>query len=92
MTNQKDAVFATVSTYLSNKGIEFKTPVKLDDAQHAEVTKMLAEGFVGGTIKHRNPAKVSTIETASVYSKGLLSNWLRRDERLAGTIAPPAAQ
>ncbi len=89
---QKDAVFNTVSTFLKN---EVVTPVKLDEKQHAEVTRLLAEGFVAGTIKHRNPHKVSTMESASIYSKGLLSNWLRRDPRLAGTPAPaatPAAQ
>ncbi len=88
MTNQKDAVYATVFSFL---GSDFKTPVKLSDAQHAEVTKLLATGFVEGKIKHRNPSKVGTMETAGVYAKGLLSNWLRRDERLAGSITPPPA-
>lgn len=88
MSNQKDAVFATVQKFL---GSEFKTPVKLTDEQHKAVTLKLAEGFVAKTIKHRNPHKVETMETAGIYAKGLLSNWLRRDERLAGIPTAPAA-
>lgn len=87
--NQKDAVYTTVVNF---KGTDFSVPCKLTDDEHAKVTQLLAEGFVAGTIKHRTPAKVSNIDAAKVYAKGLLSNWLRRDTRLAGTPPAPAAQ
>ncbi len=84
-TNQKDAVYQTVIEFF---GKDYTPGMKPTDEQHKAITMKLAEGFVAGTIKHRSPAKVSTIESAAIYSKGLLSNWLRRDPRLN---APPAA-
>ncbi len=84
-TNQKDAVHQTVVEFFGN---EYTQGMKPTEEQHKAITMKLAEAFVAGTIKHRNPAKVSTIEAAAIYSKGLLSNWLRRDPRLN---APTAA-
>jgi len=88
---QKEAVYSMVVNF---KGNDFKAPCTLTEDEHAKVTEMLAEGFVKGEIAHRTPAKVATIDSAKIYAKGLLSNWLRRDPRLAGTTpAPtPAAQ
>ncbi len=83
--NQKDAVFAAVTEFF---GSDYTPGMKPNDEQHKAITQKLAEGFVGGSIKHRNPSKVSTIEAATTYAKGLLSNWLRRDSRLQ---APAAA-
>lgn len=85
--SQKEAVYVKVTEYL---GAEFKPNGKntLTEEQHKAVTAIIAEGFVSGTIKHRQPAKVGTMELALVYSKGLLTNWLKRDSRFQA----PAAQ
>ncbi len=80
---QKEAVYLEVVKYFGN---EFKIGIKPTDEQHAAITHILAEGFVSGTIAHRHPAKVVNMEMATQYSKGLLSNWLRRDPRLAGEL------
>lgn len=80
--NQKEAVYLKVTEFF---GADFKPGMKPTDEQHKAITAIIAEGFVSGSIKHRTPAKVATMEQALVYSKGLLSNWLRRDPRLAGT-------
>lgn len=92
MMNQKDAVYNTVVNF---KGNDFqpKGIATLTADEHAKVTMLLAEGFVSGAIKHRTPAKVATIETAAQYSKGLLTNWLKRDSRFAApVVATPAAE
>ncbi len=78
---QKEAVYLEVSRFF---GPDFKPGSKITDEQHAAITKILAEGFVKGTIAHRHPDKVVNMAMATQYSKGLLSNWLRRDPRLAG--------
>ena len=82
--SQKEAVFAAVSSVLSNNGtpVEQGTPVTMTKELRAQVNNILFEGFKGGKIE----LEKSDISDSDLkgYVSGLQSNWLRKDKRLNG--------
>ena len=90
---QKDAVFSAIIHVLSNAGVEFEVGVTdlstvFTKQLRTEVTNVLVQQFSSDMIelsadaKDKNPAELRS------YVSGLISNWLRKDNRLNGGIKP----
>jgi hypothetical protein len=83
---QKEAVFAAITSVLSEAGIVVNEgdnfANSLTRELRAQVTSILVEGFNSGNI---SLDKTFTDEAAlRTYCSGLTSNWLRKDGRLNG--------
>lgn len=86
--NQKEAVFAAVTTVMNQAGIEFvegTTVVKsvFSKEHRAQVNAILFEGFRAGRIEIDAEKSDSDLKS---YVSGLQSNWLNKDKRLNGGI------
>lgn len=84
--NQKDAVFAAVSSVLSNAGIDFEgVAVKplMTKEFRAQVNQILFEGFRAGTIQIDGEKDDTQLKQ---YVSGLQSNWINKDKRLNGNV------
>jgi hypothetical protein len=85
-SKQKEAVFAAVSSVLTEAGISVTEgenfATHLNRELRAQVTNILVEGFNNSTIalekSFENEADLRT------YCSGLTSNWLRKDPRMNG--------
>lgn len=82
---QKDAVYATITNVLAERGVRFEDG--MDISEHvtkdvrAQVNAILLAGFKAGQIeldKEYDDVKLRS------YTSGLVSNWLRKDKRLNG--------
>ena len=85
MINQKDAVFAAISSLLSNEGITIDgdvAPLMTKD-RRARVNQMLFFGFRNGQIEL---GREFTDHELRSYVSGLQSNWIRKDPRLNGGV------
>ena len=90
MKKQKDAVFEIVTEVLKENNIQFEP--RQHDAKElitkpikGQIVSRLIRGFELETIKLGKTKK-----TLTEYSSNLLSNWLRKDERLNGGIKTSA--
>lgn len=86
--SQKEAVYLAISSFMQENDRQFDNGDKLDlssEDRKTIVTMIVAaidigdmEFSVEAAAKHNTPEKIRN------YSTGLLSNWLRKDERLNG--------
>jgi hypothetical protein len=92
---QKDAVYSTIVSAFANAGLTFTEgmdvgPAMKDKALRAYVQSQIEAGFTAGTIDFEptvsNKEKMSTPAKLSQYVSGLISNWIRKDERLNGNV------
>ncbi len=87
---QKDAVFTTVVSVLSDSGIAFEpgredVSLVLTRELRASINNVLVSGFTSGGIPLDTKFD-SEMELRS-YVSGLVSNWVRKDKRLNGGLA-----
>jgi len=80
MVNQKEAVFAVVSSIVG----EISGPVELTSSQKSTAVETLVAGFKAGEIRLD---AVYDDRKLKQYVVGLLNNWLRKDTRLNGGSA-----
>ena len=88
MFSQREGVYAAVKAFLAEAGIQH------DDGQKVELTKdqfrtvveMVANTIHGGEVvfSPEAKAKYNDFDKIKGYCSGLVSNWLRKDERLNG--------
>jgi hypothetical protein len=90
---QKDAVFSAIIHVLSNNGVEFEVGVTdlatvFTKTLRAEVTNTLAQQFTNNEIELSVEAqsKLNSPTELRAYVSGLISNWLRKDNRLNGGV------
>lgn len=81
--NQKDAVFSAVVEVL---GGEPTSAVELTNEEKTQVTDILVSKFQSGEVEFAEGSrdKYTTEQAIKAYSRGVLSNYLRRDTRLNG--------
>lgn len=90
--NQKTAVYATLHSVCKDKGIEFvdgKTIANnLPKDVKAIIIGIVTEGLMDGSVSLKdtegNTEKRSDETKMKGYTEGLVSNWLRKDNRLNG--------
>jgi hypothetical protein len=85
MMNQKEAVFAAVTSVLAESGIEVEGDVSqfMTKERRSEVNAILFEGFRSGKVALDREFTDSELKA---YVSGLQSNWLRKDKRLNGGV------
>jgi hypothetical protein len=83
---QRNAVFVAICNVLGTN--EFSGPVTLPKDKRDSVQAILCEGFRAGTIEFENTPsnaeKLASDAKLKAYVSGLVSNWIRKDERLNG--------
>lgn len=78
--NQKEAVFKAVT---SVKGTEtFEGAVSLSREERERVSQLVAESFEKGEVSFADGRREG--KQLTTYVSGLISNWLRKDDRLNG--------
>lgn len=86
--NQRQAVYNTVTTVLTNKGINFEkgqvAATMLSKEDHQVIRKVLCEGFTKGTIDLKSDWMKNDPAELNKYVIGLVNNWLRKDPELNG--------
>lgn len=84
MMKQKDAVFAAI-TAAQEQGLE-------GDAARNFAVEQVKQGLMDGTIQH-SAGQITDEKRAQGYARSLVSNWLKKDERLnGGTKYVPATK
>lgn len=90
MLSQREGVYAAVTSFFKEKGILFEDGMKvnLSKDDRSTVIEMISSGIMSGSIVFSEGAKAKHSTQSSIrgYSSNLLSNWLRRDERLNGNV------
>lgn len=80
--SQKDAVYKAICEV---KGTEqFDTEVQLSDEERERVKDRVTEMFESGEVGFAREDDVRDRDEIHKYATGLVSNWLRKDERLNG--------
>lgn len=80
--NQKEAVYKAV---IAVKGRDtFEEPVTLSREEREKVSKQVAESFQKGDVAFAEGNREG--KELNTYVSGLVSNWLRKDNRLNGNI------
>jgi hypothetical protein len=85
MMNQKEAVFAAVTSVLAESGISVEGSVSefMTKERRSQVNAILFEGFRSGQVSLDREFTDSELKA---YVSGLQSNWLRKDTRLNGGV------
>jgi hypothetical protein len=91
--NQREATFEAIVTVLSNSNVSF-TPgsnVKsvLTSDHKKQVRQILINGFKSGTVEHTQDfakTKLNSDTELNKYCSGLISNWVKKDNRLNGNV------
>jgi predicted amino acid-binding ACT domain protein len=85
MMNQKEAVFAAVTSVLAETGVEVEGDVSqhMTKERRSQVNTILFEGFRSGKVSLDREFTDSELKA---YVSGLQSNWLRKDTRLNGGV------
>jgi len=92
---QKDAVYSAIVNVFASAGLTFNEgmdvgPTMKDKTYRAQVQSAIEAGFTAGTIDFEptasNKEKMSTPAKLTQYVSGLISNWIRKDERLNGNV------
>lgn len=92
---QKDAVYNAIVSAFATANVTFSEgmdvgPTMKDKTLRAAVQSEIEAGFLAGTIDFEptasNKEKMSTPAKLSQYVSGLISNWIRKDERLNGNV------
>lgn len=88
--NQKEGVFNAVSAFCAENDIELRSDeaFKPTKEQRKTITHMVAVAMHAGEIELSEAAsnKYNSLELKEKYCSGLVSNWLRKDERLNGGV------
>lgn len=86
--NQKNGVFAAIEAVLSENGKAIDGKVELTRDERHAVVEMVTTGLFTGEIemKEEARAKYDTEEKMRGYARGLVNNWLRKDDRLNGGV------
>lgn len=92
---QKDAVFSAVASVLVGSGINFisgSTDANdlLNKDLRSKVNSILIQQFLNNEIELSAEAKtrLADLSKLKAYVSGLVSNWLRKDNRLNAGVAP----
>jgi len=80
--NQKEAVYKAVTAV--KKTQSFDGPVTLSRDERDQVSKLVAESFTKGEVAFADGPREG--KELSSYVSGLISNWLRKDNRLNGGV------
>lgn len=91
---QKDAVYQAVTSVFEDNDIHFEDGMNatelLSKEHRASVHAIVTEGLTSGNVEFAdtpsNQAKMEDPSKMSSYVSGLISNWLRKDERLNGGV------
>jgi hypothetical protein len=87
-STQRAAVYGAITHVLETT--EFEGAVTLTSDQREMVMQMLCEGFKSGEIEFAdtpsNHEKLQSDSKLKNYVGGLVSNWLRKDDRLNGGV------
>jgi len=83
---QKDAVYSAITNVVGNSNQE---KVSLTKDQFNAIASNLATGIMDGAVPYKKGAAQPDIKTATIYAKGVIKNWLKRDVRLNGGIKNP---
>lgn len=90
MLSQREGVYAAIKSYHAEKGRHFEDGMKVDLSKEdrSTIIEMVAAGISAGEITFSDDARTrySTDKGVRDYCGNLLSNWLRRDERLNGQV------
>jgi hypothetical protein len=78
--NQKEAVFKAVTTVKDETS--FDGAVTLSRDEREKVSKIVADYFTKGEVSFSDGKREG--KELSTYVSGLISNWLRKDDRLNG--------
>lgn len=96
---QKDAVFIAVTSILSNAGVDFEVGTTniadvLTKPLRSNVANMLVSQFQAGDIvmSVESQAKLTNNTELRAYVSGLISNWLKKDNRLNGGVTVKATR
>jgi len=96
---QKDAVFSVVTATIANAGIDFK--IGIDNAANvltrelrATINDELSAMFLDGQVEISDEARTKLSNTSELraYVSGLVSNWVRKDNRLSGSTVSTTLQ
>lgn len=84
MISQKEAVFQAICSVLNQDA--FDTKVSITTEQRKQVIGIVTEGIMGSAVEFSAEAqeKHDTEPKVKGYVTGMVSNWLRKDERLNG--------
>lgn len=86
--SQKQAVYAAITAFMQENGRSFDDgdKVELSAEDRKTITTMIVTALDVGDMEFSSEAraKYDTPEKVRNYSTGLLSNWLRKDDRLNG--------
>lgn len=86
--SQKEAVYAAVTAFLAENDRPFDDAMKveLETEDRKTIVAMIVGAIQSGSVDLtvEAAAKYNTAEKMHGYVTGLLSNWLRKDERLNG--------
>ena len=80
--NQKEAVFRAISAVKG--GETFEGPVELSRDEREKVSQIVAESFTKGEVSFADGKREG--KELTTYVSGLISNWLRKDDRLNGGV------
>lgn len=91
--NQREATFEAITTVLSNSNVNFTSGnnVKsvLTSEHKKQVRQILMNGFKSGSIECTPDfakTKLTSDTELSKYCSGLISNWVKKDNRLNGNV------
>ena len=86
--SQKEGVFGVIEKLLADKGAKIEGKVDLTKEERAVVVRDVTAGIESGEIELSTEAraKYDTTEKLRGYVSGMVSNWLRKDERLNGGV------
>lgn len=80
--NQKEAVFKAITSVKDEE--TFDGPVNLSRDERDKVSKIVAEFFTKGEVSFADGKREG--KELNTYVSGLISNWLRKDDRLNGNV------
>jgi hypothetical protein len=85
MMNQKEAVFAAITSVLADHGVDVEGDVgpHMTKERRAQVNSILFEGFRSGRVSLDREFTDAELKS---YVSGLQSNWIRKDSRLNGGV------
>ncbi len=91
---QSEAIFQAVQNTYNENGVHFEEGMDVESTftkeLRGQVHEIVCEGFQSGRIDFAdtpsNKAKLADRAKLSAYVSGLISNWVRKDPRLNGSV------
>jgi hypothetical protein len=87
MKTQKDAVYSVINEVLNAKKLSIEpngVKAALGKAGLQEVSEIVAELIIQGEVEFNGSNKYPTRDDKVKYVKGMVNNWILKDERLNG--------